>query len=92
MVFAATITVRAVMQSVVDEVLEKDQRSDENDNSAKCLRVVCCFGGKQGSRDGVQGVKERERGSAYPGVASGCGNERDSDQNAAVPRENERVE
>jgi hypothetical protein len=92
MVFTAAITARAVMQSVVDEVFKKDQRSDENDNASKCLRVVRCLRGEQGTHDRIERMEERERGAAYPRVTTCCRDKRNCDQNTAVPRENEWVE
>jgi hypothetical protein len=77
---------------VVDEVLKKDQRSNENDNSAKGLGVVRSLSRKQGSSDRIESVEERERRATYPGITTRCRDKRDRDEDAAVTRKNEWIE
>ena len=89
--FAAAIAVRAVVQAVMNEVLEQDERSEKNDNAANRLGVVRCLCSEERSCYSVECVEERESRSAHPRISSGSGNERDGDQNAAITREHERI-
>ena len=92
MTLATTIALRTVMESVMDEVFKKDQRSNERYDPTKCLRVMRCFSGEQGASDRIERVKESERGAAYPRIAARGRYKRDGDEDTAVAREHEGIE
>jgi hypothetical protein len=80
------------MESVMNEVFKKDNRSDKNDYPAKRFGVVRGFSGEEGSSYSVERVEKRERGAAYPWVSTCGGDQRDGDKNTAVSRKDEWIE
>ena len=91
MILAAAITVRAVVKAVMNEVLEQDEASEKDDDTANRFRVVSRFCGKESSGHSVECVKECEGSPTHPRVSAGCGNERDGDKDAAITCKHERV-
>jgi hypothetical protein len=91
MILAAAIAVRDVVKAVMNEVLEQDERSDKDDDTANRFRVVSRFCGKESSRHSVECVKKCEGSPTHPRVSARCGHQRDGDKDAAIPRKHERI-